>query len=219
MAQRRMFSLKIIDTDLFLDMPMSTRLLYYDLSMRADDDGFVGSPKKTTKMIGCSDDDIKLLIAKQFIIPFESGVCVIKDWKIHNYIAKDRYNPTTYTYEKQQLEELENSSYTLCIQGVDSSSTQVRLGEDRLGEDSQEVDKPQRKKFIVPTIDEVIAYCKERNNNVDANKWHSYYVSNGWKVGKNPMKDWKASVRTWENNSNTNNKPFTYDYGNTEGSL
>lgn len=137
MADRRMFSKKIIDTDLFLDMPASTRLLYYDLSMRADDDGFVSSPKKITRTIGCSDDDFKLLIAKQFIIPFESGICVIKDWKIHNYIQNDRYHPTTYLSEKTQLAVEQNGTYTRCIQDVSKMDTQVRLelGKDRLGED------------------------------------------------------------------------------------
>ena len=94
MAERRMFAKTIIDSDAFLDMPTTTRLLYYDLSMRADDDGFINSPKKIQRMIGASDDDLKVLIAKKFIIPFESGVVVIKHWKIHNYIQKDRYKPT-----------------------------------------------------------------------------------------------------------------------------
>lgn len=135
MANRRMFSLKIIDTDLFLDMPITARLLYYDLSMRADDDGFVASPKKIQRMIGCSDDDMKLLTAKGFIIPFNSGICVIRHWRIHNYIQKDRYTPTMYQYEKAMLEN-ENGAYELldteCIQDVSNSDTQVRLGKVRL---------------------------------------------------------------------------------------
>lgn len=157
MAQRRMFSLKIIDTDLFLDMPMSARLLYYDLAMRADDDGFVASPKKIQRMIGCSDDDFKILISKQFIIPFENGVCVIKHWRIHNYIQNDRYNKTLYQNEKNQLIE-SNGSYeikelesmdTKCIQNVSNSDTQVRLGKDRLeiGKDSIDIEEePQTSK-------------------------------------------------------------------------
>ena len=86
MAERRMFSKTIIDSDAFLDMPLSTQSLYFHLSMRADDDGFINNPKKIQRMIGCADDDLKLLIAKNFIIPFESGIVVIKHWKIHNYI-------------------------------------------------------------------------------------------------------------------------------------
>ena len=110
--------------------------------MRADDDGFVGSPKKIVKMIGCSNDDLKLLIAKQYIFPFDSGVCVIKDWKIHNYIQSDRYHPTVYTKEKEALGMAENKSYTNCIQTVSKVDTEVRLGKDRLEIDKDSTAKP-----------------------------------------------------------------------------
>ena len=146
MAERRMFAKTIIDSDVFTDMPISARLLYYDLAMRADDDGFVNSPKKIMKFVGASVDDMNVLIAKQFIIPFESGVVVIKHWKIHNYIQKDRYKATSYQAEKESLT-LKNGTYytddlpdvsnldTGCIQDVYSLDTQVRLGKDRLGKD------------------------------------------------------------------------------------
>ena len=139
MAQRRMFALKIIDTDLFLDMPVSSQLLYFQLSMRADDDGFVGSPQKIIKMVNCSSDDLKILVSKSFIIPFESGICVIKHWKIHNYIQKDRYQKTLYDQEKSSLKN-DNGTYNLtdtkCIQNVSEVDTQVRLGKVRLGKAS-----------------------------------------------------------------------------------
>ena len=112
MAERRMFAKTIIDSDVFLDMPVTARLLYYDLSMRADDDGFINSPKKIQRMIGASDDDLKVLITKRFLIPFESGVVVIKHWKIHNYIQKDRYKPTVYQEEKAKLVVKENNAYS-----------------------------------------------------------------------------------------------------------
>ena len=131
MAQRRMFSLKIIDTDLFLDMPVSSQLLYFHLNMRADDDGFVSSPQKIIKMVNCSSDDLKILVSKSFVIPFESGICVIKHWRIHNYIQKDRYQETLYEQEKSVLEN-DNGAYKLmdtkCIQNVSIMDTQVRLG-------------------------------------------------------------------------------------------
>lgn len=136
MAQRRMFSLRIIDTDLFLDMPVSSQLLYFQLSMRADDDGFVSSPQKIIKIVNCSNDDLKILAAKSFIIPFESGVCVIKHWKIHNYIQNDRYQETLYDQEKSILE-IDNGTYkvmdTECIQYGNIVDTQVRLGKVSLG--------------------------------------------------------------------------------------
>ncbi|MCR6515325.1 hypothetical protein M4I33_10645 [Clostridium sp. LY3-2] len=113
MAERRMFAKTIIDSDAFLDMSLSTQALYFHLSMRADDDGFVNNPKKIQRMIGSGDDELKMLIAKKFIIPFESGICVIKHWRMHNYIRNDRYKETVYTEEKSRLYVEENKAYTL----------------------------------------------------------------------------------------------------------
>ena len=136
MAERRMFAKTIIDSDAFIDMPLSTQALYFHLSMRADDDGFINNPKKIQRMIGSSDDDLRVLLAKRFIIAFESGIVVIKHWKIHNYIRNDRYKETVYQEEKAQLEVKENSSYTLGIPNGYQMDTQVRLGKVRLGKDS-----------------------------------------------------------------------------------
>lgn len=136
MAERRMFAKTIIDSDAFLDMPISARLLYYDLAMRADDDGFVNSPKKIMRMIGATQDDLSILALRKFIIPFEVGIVVIKHWKIHNYIRKDTYNETKYLKEKELLELDENNSYRLKKSEYNISvyepSTQVRLGKDSL---------------------------------------------------------------------------------------
>lgn len=135
MAEKRMFSKTIIDSDAFLDMSLSTQALYFHLSMRADDDGFVNNPKKIQRMIGAGDDELKMLIAKRFIIPFESGICVIKHWRIHNYIQKDRYKETVYQDEKAHLILKENKSYkyveTPCIQNVSKVETQIRLDKTR----------------------------------------------------------------------------------------
>lgn len=136
MAERRMFAKTIIDSDAFLDMPLSTQVLYFHLSMRADDDGFINNPKKIQRMIGAMEDDLKLLIAKNFIIPFESGVVVIKHWKIHNYIRNDRYKKTVYQEEKALLATKDNKTYTFGIPDDNQMDTQDRLGKDRLGEDS-----------------------------------------------------------------------------------
>ena len=135
MAQRRMFSKKITETDTFLDMPMSSQCLYFHLNMSADDDGFIGNAKTIKRMVGAGDDDLKLLLNKEFLIPFDSGVVVIKDWKIHNYIRKDTYNETHYQHEKRQIAQKENGSYTVRGRDVDGSSTQVRLGKEREGKD------------------------------------------------------------------------------------
>lgn len=132
MAERRMFAKTIIDSDAFLDMPLSTQALYFHLSMRADDDGFINNPRKIQRMVGGSDDDMKVLVAKRFIIPFESGIVVIKHWKIHNYIQKDRYKPTVYAKEKAMLTSKDNGAYTECIQDVSNVETQVSIGKDSI---------------------------------------------------------------------------------------
>jgi hypothetical protein len=175
MAQRRMFSLKIIDTDLFLDMPTSTQLLYFHLSMRADDDGFVAAPKKIIKIAGCNEDDMKILYAKQFILPFESGICVVRHWRIHNYIQKDRYQQTIYQAEKVALETSNNGSYEKCIQNVSRMDTQVRLGKVRLGKDNIQ------KIFIVKTSDK-----KAVSINALVRFWNSH--------GDLPKHDIKVSI-------------------------
>lgn len=142
MAERRMMSKSIIKSDTFLDMPATTQNLYFHMLLDADDDGFINAPKSIMRMIGAKDDDMKVLTAKQFVIPFESGVVVIKDWKIHNYIQNDRYKPSTLP-ERDLLNIQKDKTYTLkenvssmdtkCIQTV--SIGKDRLGKDRLGKD------------------------------------------------------------------------------------
>jgi len=142
MAQKRMFSLQIVDTDAFLEMPTSTQNLYFHLCMRADDDGFISNPKKIIKIVNCSIDDMKILFSKRFILGFDNGIIVIKHWKIHNYIAIDRYKETVYTKEKNSLFIKENGSYTdriqTCIQNVDS---------DKVSIDKVSIDKKQKKAY------------------------------------------------------------------------
>lgn len=143
MAQRRMFSKQITDTDQFLDMPATAQNLYFHLNMHADDDGFLGNAKTIRRMVGASEDDLKVLVAKQFILLFPDGVAVIRDWHIHNYIQKDRYHSTVYLDDKKHLK-LDgskrywidthsdvNESDTACIQDVSNLDTQVRLGKSK----------------------------------------------------------------------------------------
>lgn len=147
MAERRMMSKSIIKSDTFLDMPATTQNLYFHMLLDADDDGFINAPKSIMRMIGAKDDDMKVLAAKQFVIPFESGVVVIKDWKIHNYIQNDRYKPSTLP-ERDLLNIQKDKTYTLkndvssmdtkCIQSVSIGKDRlgkVRLGKDRIGKD------------------------------------------------------------------------------------
>lgn len=213
MAERRMFAKTIIDSDAFLDMPTSARLLYYDLGMRADDDGFVNSPKKIMRTIGASNDDMNILIAKKFIIPFENGIVVIKHWRIHNYIRKDTYNETTYKNEMKLLAIDENKAYTLksdhpelafdygaetdSQRPVDDPSTQVN--KDNKVNKFSEDKKKGAPRFVPPSVEEVRAYCIERKNHVDPEAFVDYYERQGWVLSNGQkMKDWKSGVRTWE---------------------
>lgn len=132
MANRRMFSLDVVNTDLFLDMPVSAQCLYFHLGMRADDDGFISSPKQIMRMATCTQDDMKILVSKGFVIPFETGIVVIRHWKQHNYIQSDRYRKTKYTEERDRLE-LKENVYILDTERIQSSSkvdTQYRLSKD-----------------------------------------------------------------------------------------
>ena len=206
MAERRMFTKKITESDAFLDMPSSTQMLYFHFSMNADDDGFVNNPKKIQKMCGASDDDFKLLIAKSFIILFDSGIIVIKHWKMHNYIQADRYRPTDYVEEKSMLGIKSNKAYTLDVSKMDTECIQNGyIGKDSIGKVSIDKDSKvesvrgeKAKRFYPPTLDEVKQYCEERKNNIDPMAFIDFYSSKGWMIGKNRMKDWKAAVRTWE---------------------
>lgn len=141
-----MFAKSIIDSDAFLEMPVTSQLLYFHLSMRADDDGFINKPKSIMRMIGASDDDLKILFMKKFVIPFESGVVVIKHWRINNYIRKDMYHETNYKEEKALLEEDENGAYRLLVtnplQTCAETETQNRLDKNRLDKNRLELIAP-----------------------------------------------------------------------------
>ena len=204
MAKRRMFSLDVVDTDTFLDLPASSQSLYFHLGMRADDDGFVSSPKRITAMVNASGDDLKLLMAKGFVIPFDSGVCVIRDWKVNNYIQSDRYTPTLYMEEKKHLSCKKSGQYdysdTPCIQSVPELDTQGRVVEDRRvkSKSVKAASPPRASRFTPPSGEEVRVYCAERKNSVDPERFVDFYASKGWLVGKSRMKDWRAAVRSWE---------------------
>jgi hypothetical protein len=192
-----MFSKTIIDSDAFLDMPMSSQALYFHLAMRADDDGFINNPKRVMRTVGANQNDLDVLAGKRYILGFESGVIVIKHWKIHNYIQRDRYKPTVYLEEKEMITIKGNKAYTEmdteCIQDV-------RLGKVSIDKDSIEEDEtPKRKRFTPPTIEEAKVYCEEIGIDVDA--WYDHFTTSGWRLSNgNAMKDWKASVRTWKRN-------------------
>lgn len=208
-----MFAKTIIDSDAFLDMPASTQTLYFHLSMRADDEGFVNNPKKIQRVVGCADDDIKLLIAKRFIIPFESGIVVIKHWKIHNYIRKDRIQETVYQDEKQLLEEKENGSYTLCQSHVSQLADKCphRLGKDSIGKDRLDKDSVKHKygeynnvlltdEQMEKLVNEFPIDYQERIERL------SEYIASTGKTYKNHL----ATIRSWarKDKPKTSTNPF-----------
>lgn len=199
MAQKRMFSLSVVDTDQFLEMPLSSRLLYYELGMRADDDGFVANWKKILAFTGLKEDDLKVLIAKKYIIPFDTGVIVIRHWRMNNYLQNDRTKPTIYQDELKKLDVDTNNVYTMytdCIHSIDKNS----IDKNRLVE-SKEKNSP-------PTLEEIKNYCLERNNNVDYQKFYDFYSVGNWKDSKgNKIKNWKQKVITWEKHQPTKKTP------------
>lgn len=195
MAERRMFAKTIIDSDAFLEMPMSARLLYYDLAMRADDDGFINSPRKIMKFVGATNDDMNILIARKFIIPFDNGVVVIKHWRIHNYIRKDTYNETSYKEQKALLELDENKAYRLSNDlSVDGSLTQVSIGKDSIDnilcsnslneqeieeQKKNEIDKQQQRKELESNFEIIYkSYPKKKG------KARGFDLYKGWLKGR-----------------------------------
>ena len=208
MAKRRMFSLDVVDTDTFLDMPTSTQALYFHLGMRADDDGFVASPRKITTMVNCSNDDLKLLLSKGFIIPFDSGVCLVRDWKINNNIRTDRYKPTQYLTERNTVETTENGAYILS--GIPNDNqmsyqryTQVRLGKDRLGKDRESkaqapalpLDKYGQYGWVKLSKEQYSSLVKDFGE-AETKRCIAYVDESAQATGnKNKWKDWNLVVR------------------------
>lgn len=210
MAERRMFAKSIVLSDAFLDMPMSARCLYFTLAMLADDDGFINSPKSIMRQCGSTTDDMSILIAKRFVLTFESGVIVIKHWRIHNYIQKDRYKESKYIEEKATLQIDQNGAYTECIQDVSIVDTQVRLGKDRLGEVSVGKDRIVDEDINVPTkpvrhkygLYEKVLLTDEDYEKLKAEFPHDYseriarldeYIASTGKKYKNHL----ATIRSW----------------------
>lgn len=207
MARRRMFSLDVIDTDAFTDMAVSAQCLYFHLGMHGDDDGFVSSPRKIAKSIGCNIDDLRLLAAKGFIILFDSGVVVLRDWSVNNTLRNDRYHPTIYQAEKANIQLNKAGQYEMVASMptkrqpsgnqmepehnvTQPNSTQYNL--------ESTADKPPRPRFAPPSEDDVLAFfCEQGASANEATSFLDYYAANGWKVGRNTMKDWKAAARNW----------------------
>lgn len=224
MAERRMFTKKIIDSDAFLDMPLSTQALYFHLNMRADDDGFINNAKKIQRMIGASEDDLKLLIAKRFVLGFESGVIVIKHWRMHNLLRKDRYNPTHYKEEFAMLGLKDNGSYTEKIAEIPTDNqlattwqpediqtdnqlaTQDRLGKDSIGK--VRIDYNEIKDFYnqnCPSLPSVRTLSESRKKAIKA-RLNAYSIEDIYEAFK------KAEASDFLKGNNSRNWQADFDW-------
>ena len=199
MAQKRMFDKTITNSDEFIEMPISCQVLYFHLSMNADDDGFINNWKSIMRMIGTKEDDLKVLIAKQFIIPFDSGVIVIKHWRINNFLRKDRHNETKFQKELSMLKVNESQEYIWLTNGQPSI-------------DKNSIDKNSIEYKNKPTLEEVRDYCiNVRHNNVDYQKFYDYFNEGNWIDSKgNKVRNWKQKIITWEKKT-TAKKEFEYE--------
>lgn len=212
MAQKRMFSLSVVDTDKFLDMSSSAQALYFHLGMHGDDDGFVSSPKKIARTAGCNDDDLRLLAAKGFIIPFNSGVVVITDWNINNTLKNDRYHETVYQEEKAKISALPSGKYVLgsnvvpeCIQDGSSAEPEHNVTKPNITKPNREerADKPPtpaRRKYgtygWVKLTDDEYARLEHDLGAVELARCIAYVDESAQGNGnKNRWKDWNLVIR------------------------
>lgn len=199
MAKKRMFNVDIVGSDAFLDLPHTAQALYFQLGMRADDDGFVGNPKTIQRIAGTKASDLELLVKKRFLLQFPSGVVVIKHWKINNQIQKDRYTPTVYTEEYQSLYIKDNKAYTEadkgCIHSVSEMDTQISIDKDRLDKNSRGGEKHAHGFFanVLLTDDELQKLAAEIPNYEEYIEKLSHYIeSNGKKY-----KSHYATILMW----------------------
>lgn len=199
MAKKRMFNVDIVGSDAFLDLPHTAQALYFQLGMRADDDGFVGNPKTIQRIAGTKASDLELLVKKRFLLQFPSGVVVIKHWKINNQIQKDRYTPTVYTEEYQSLYIKDNKAYTEmdkgCIQSVSEMDTQISIDKNRLDKNSRGGEKHAHGFFanVLLTDDELQKLAAEIPNYEEYIEKLSHYIeSNGKKY-----KSHYATILMW----------------------
>lgn len=221
MAEKRMFTQKIIDSDAFLDMPLSTQALYFHLNMRADDDGFVNNPKKLQRYIGAGDDDLKLLLAKRFVIGFESGVIVIKHWRMHNTLRRDRYSPTQYQEELALLDVKDNKAYTErgdgnglpcgcqvvakrlpngCHSVGECSKDKCREVEGREeGERGTDICTVHPVETVEkPTLEDVIDYIASCHLSVNPHRFYTYYAEREWRTVNGSPINWRMKLGEWD---------------------
>lgn len=219
MAEKRMFTKKVSDSDAFIEMSAAAQALYFHLNQGADDDGFNNQVQMAMWKAHASIDDLKVLMAKNFIIRFESGVIVIKHWRMHNTLRKDRYTPTNFQEELAMLGVKENEAYTLNgCQMVAKWLPQNSIDKGSIVEDSKEENKgvKKRKVFVPPSIEEVFAYAKEKGREDIAQEFFDYFTVGNWVDSKgNKVLNWKQKFLTWcSKNAKRQTTSTEADYSN-----
>ena len=229
MAERRMFAKKITESDMFLDMPASSQMLYFHLAMAADDDGFVNNPRKIQCMCGAAVDDMKLLIAKSFVITFESGIIVITHWRMHNYIQKDRYKPSDYIEEKSLLGIKRNREYTLDVSEMDTFCIQT-VSTDQCSAGKESIDKGRadeckyelgREKLTLTQYNRLVKMFSQRivDDVIDRILSHPYMNC----LNENIIGKWCAEAKKWQGrvkkNSFNDFEQHDYDFEELERML
>lgn len=200
-----MFTKKVVESDAFLDLPFSAQCLYFHLNMNADDDGFLNSPGKIIRIAGASQEDLNLLIDKRFILDFGNGVIVIKHWKMHNTLKKDRYKQTQYQKQFALLSIKENGSYTERNQSGtildptwNHSIGKDRIDKDRIGKGSVEEERGTNTGTTAPSLPQITDFVKNNGLSVNPNRFFAYYDERDWKTSKGKPIDWEAKIREWD---------------------
>lgn len=206
-----MFSKQITTSDAFVDMPVSSQLLYFHLNMEADDDGFVANPRRITKMVGANDDDLKILLSKRFLLAFENGVVVIKHWLLHNAVRKDMYKETQYLDEKRSLQIKDNGVYTE-VRNVPVTKPlhrldQVRLDKDRLDKIRIENTYGEFKNVFLKEDEyqKLITNFGEENTLILIEELSSYMASKGKRYSSH-----YATLLNWGKRKSENNQKKNY---------
>ena len=186
MASKRMFAREQVESDAFSSLGLTSQALFFHICLAADDWGAVASPNRVARGIGASAKDLKALTDGGFLIVFDSGVMVVRDWWLHNTITPARRKDSTHRAELAELD---------IVDGVyvrKAGPVQVQLIPE-----AEPEPKPEPKRFKPPTLEEVEEYAKKMGSTVNPSQFVDFYESKGWMVGKNKMKDWKAAFRTW----------------------
>ena len=201
MAERRMLTRKVTDDDHFTDLSSSAQALYLHLTMSADDDGFCNQLSTAMFRSHASVQDLEALLEKRFLLQFDNGVIVIKHWRMANALRKDRYTPTAFQEELAKLKIKENGSYTMAEDAVASwlpdGCQVVATGKNRQEENRQDKDRLGQAIGNGPSLDEVCAFAKEIDSKADPERFYDYYLARGWKIGNDPINDWRALFRKW----------------------